>query len=320
MTSNVIKDEPLHCPGPESEDAGQSSACNTCNYQQFCSSNQSKNIEDPDIQLIKDNLSNIKNKVLVLSGKGGVGKSTFSTLLSFLLSSDPDMNIGLLDLDITGPSIPKMIGTMNDNNNAQLHSSNNGLIPHYIQDNFASISIQYLLPSVDQPIIWKSSKKEQIIKKFLKDTQWSDLDFLIIDTPPGTSDEHIFINKLLNKTKSITGAIIITTPQEVALNDVRKEINFCQKVNINILGLVENMSGFVCNNCNKSTDIFKPTTGGGKALCEEFNIPYWGKLPIDPRLGICCDQGESFIDTFPDSDATKSLIKMGDLLLDQCDY
>ena len=173
---------------------------------------------------------------------------------------------------------------------------------------------------MDQPIIWKSNKKEQIIKKFLKDTQWSDLDFLIIDTPPGTSDEHIFINKLLNKSQSITGAVIITTPQEVALNDVRKEINFCQKVNIKILGLVENMSGFVCNSCNKSTDIFKPTTGGGEALCKEFNIPYWGKLPIDPRLGICCDQGESFIDTYPDSDATKNLIKMGDLLLDQCNY
>lgn len=318
--SNTVTEEPLHCPGPESEDAGTGDACNSCNYQQTCSSNNNlPKVEDPDIQLIKDNLSNIKNKILVLSGKGGVGKSTFSTLLAFLLSSDPDLNIGLLDLDITGPSIPKMIGTMSDTSNAQLHMTSNGLIPNYVQDNLATISIQYLLPSIDDAIIWKSAKKETMIKKFLKDTLWSDLDFLIIDTPPGTSDEHILINKLLNKTQSVTGAILITTPQEVSLNDVRKEINFCQKVGIKIMGLVENMAGFVCKNCNRKTDIFKATTGGGESLCKEFNIPYWGKVPLDPRLGVCCDQGESFVDLYPESEATLCLVDIVENLMDQCE-
>lgn len=296
-----------HCPGPESENAGKGDACDGCANQTVCESLPKG--PDPDIPAIVENLSNIRHKVLVLSGKGGVGKSTFTAMLSWALSADEDIQVGAMDLDVCGPSLPQMLGCVKD----IVHESNSGWTPVYVADNLATMSIQFMLPEDDSAVIWRGSKKTSLIKNFLKDVDWDYLDYLIVDTPPGTSDEHISINKYM-KDSGIDGALIVTTPQEVALLDVRKEIDFCRKAGIKVLGLVENMSGFVCPNCQGESQIFKPTTGGGAALCEELNIKFLGSVPLDPRIGKCCDEGESFLDSFPDSPASKAVLEVVEAL------
>lgn len=301
--------EPEHCPGPESENAGKGDACAGCANKDICESLPKG--PDPDIPLITENLSQIKHKVLVLSGKGGVGKSTFTTMLSWALSADEDLQVGAMDLDICGPSLPRMLGCVKET----VHESNTGWTPVYVADNLATMSIQFMLPEDDSAIIWRGLKKNALIKKFLKDVDWDALDYLIVDTPPGTSDEHISINKYM-KESGIDGALVVTTPQEVALLDVRKEIDFCRKAGIRVLGLVENMSGFVCPNCKGESQIFKPTTGGGKALCTEMGVPFLGSVPLDPRIGRCCDNGESFLDAYPESPASVAILNVVEALRD----
>lgn len=169
-----------------------------------------------------------------------------------------------------------------------------------------------MLPSSSDAVIWRGPKKNGLIKQFLKDVDWGDhLDYLLIDTPPGTSDEHLSIVQYL-KESGIDGAIVITTPQEVALQDVRKEIDFCRKVNIPIIGVVENMSGFVCPSCHGQSDIFIPSTGGAVTLCKEMDLTLLGKVPLDPRIGKSCDYGTSFIDEYPESPATEAYLDIVD--------
>jgi Mrp family chromosome partitioning ATPase len=168
----------------------------------------------------------VKHKILVLSGKGGVGKSTVSAQLAFALAAK-GLEIGLLDVDICGPSIPQMLGLVGE----EVHQSASGWSPVYIQDNLGVMSIGFMLPSNDDAIIWRGPRKNGLIKQFLTDVDWGELDYLIIDTPPGTSDEHISIVQYLKAT-NVDGAIIVTTPQEVAMADVRKEINFCKKTGL----------------------------------------------------------------------------------------
>ncbi|KAG1458999.1 hypothetical protein G6F56_006261 [Rhizopus delemar] len=186
--------------------------------------------------------------------------------------------------------------------NEQIHSSNTGWQPVYVQDNLAVMSIGFMLPDKNDAVIWRGPKKNGLIKQFLRDVEWGALDYLLVDTPPGTSDEHLSLTSFM-KQSGIEGAVIITTPQEVALQDVRKEIDFCKKAKINILGLVENMSGFVCPNCHGESVIFPPTTGGAEALAKEFGIPLLGRIPLDPRVAKCCDMGVSFMEEYPDSPA-----------------
>ncbi|KAK9132448.1 hypothetical protein Scep_011976 [Stephania cephalantha] len=186
---------------------------------------------------IQERVATVKHKILVLSGKGGVGKSTFSAQLSFALSS-MDYQVGLLDIDICGPSIPKMLGLEGQT----IHQSNLGWSPVYVDDNLGVMSIGFMLPHPDEAVIWRGPRKNGIIKQFLKDVNWGELDYLVVDAPPGTSDEHISIVQFL-KASGIDGAIIVSTPQEVSLTDVRKEVSFCKKVGLQVLGVVENMSG-----------------------------------------------------------------------------
>lgn len=307
---NLKEPEPEHCPGPESENAGKGDACVGCANKEICESLPKG--PDPDIPIINQRLENIKHKILVLSGKGGVGKSTFTSMLCWALAADPDLEIGAMDLDICGPSLPKMLGADGES----VHSSNSGWTPVYVNDNLGMMSIAFMLPEDDTAIIWRGAKKNSLIKQFLKDVDWGQLDYLIVDTPPGTSDEHISVNNYL-KESGIDGALIVTTPQEVALLDVRKEIDFCRKANINILGIVENMSGFVCPNCHGESKIFKPTTGGGEALAKELDIPFLGSVPLDPRIGKACDTGESFLDLYPDSPASTAILQVVDSLIEE---
>nr|XP_046196835.1 cytosolic Fe-S cluster assembly factor nubp1-like [Oncorhynchus gorbuscha] len=172
----------------------------------------------------------------------------------------------------------------------------------YVEDNLAVMSIGFLLSSPDDAVIWRGPKKNGMIKQFLRDVDWGELDYLIVDTPPGTSDEHLSIVQYLSSAH-IDGAVIITTPQEVSLQDVRKEIRFCQKVQLPIIGVVENMSGFVCPKCKNTSQIFPPTTGGAERMCEEMNLTLLGRVPLDPRIGKSCDEGKSFLTEVPDSPA-----------------
>ncbi|KAF2838910.1 cytosolic Fe-S cluster assembly factor NBP35 [Patellaria atrata CBS 101060] len=296
----LVAPEPEHCPGPESNQAGKSDACAGCPNQQICAT--APKGPDPDIPLITARLSGVKHKILVLSGKGGVGKSTFSSMLAHGFASSGEKMVGLMDTDICGPSIPKMMGVEEET----IHVSADGWSPVWVADNLGVMSVQFMLPNRDDAVIWRGPKKNGLIKTFLKDVEWGELDFLVVDTPPGTSDEHLSVNSFL-KEAGVDGAVLVTTPQEVSLLDVRKEVDFCKKAGIRILGVVENMSGFVCPKCTHESQIFRATTGGARKLADEYDVPFLGAVPLDPRIGMACDYGESFLDNFPDSPACKAL-------------
>eukprot|EP00117_Sycon_ciliatum_P045048 scpid83037/ scgid32422/ Cytosolic Fe-S cluster assembly factor nubp1; Nucleotide-binding protein 1 len=310
--ADVPEDAPHDCPGTESEDAGKSTACAGCPNQEICASSKPKG-PDPDIHLVKAKLDGIRHKVLVLSGKGGVGKSTFTAHLAHAFAADENTEVGIMDIDICGPSIPRVMGVEGE----QIHHSNSGWSPVFVQDNLCVMSVGFLLSSVDDAVIWRGPKKNGLIKQFLRDVDWGTLDYLFIDTPPGTSDEHISVAQYL-KCTDVDGAVVVTTPQEVALLDVRKEITFCKKVGMPVLGVVENMSGFVCPKCTTETQIFPPTTGGGEQLAKDMDVPFLGKLPLDPRIGKCCDDGTSFLSEFPDSPATKAFVEIVSKVKDRC--
>jgi len=244
-------------------------------------------------QQIRQRMSRINNKILVLSGKGGVGKSTVSVNLAISLAL-AGKKAGLLDIDIHGPSIPKVLNL----EDARISSDGQDILPVEITNNLKVMSIGFLLQGKDTAIIWRGPRKYHMIKQFLKDVQWGSLDYLIIDSPPGTGDEPLSIVQLLEK---CTGAIIVTTPQEVALSDVRKGITFCRNLNVNILGVIENMSGFVCPKCGHKTDIFK--SGGGEKMAEEMGVPFLGRIPIDPAIVEACDSGKPYIQQYKDSQA-----------------
>jgi Mrp family chromosome partitioning ATPase len=301
--------------GVESDQAGKADACEGCPNQTVCA--EGPKGPDPDLPFIQERMQSVRRKILVLSGKGGVGKSTFTAGLSWALAADEEVQVsvlchhrnksssqtGVMDIDICGPSIPHLMGL----SSSTIHTSSSGWSPAYALDNLAVMSIGFLLPSASDAVIWRGPKKNGLIKQFLKDVEWGDLDYMVIDTPPGTSDEHLSIVQYLKET-GIDGAVLVTTPQEVALQDVRKEIDFCRKVGIPILGLVENMSGFVCAKCKTESQIFAPSTGGAEAMGKELGIDVLGKIPLDPRVGMTCDQGMSFLDEFPDSPATIAYI------------
>ncbi|CAK3932032.1 Cytosolic Fe-S cluster assembly factor NBP35 [Lecanosticta acicola] len=296
----LVAKEPENCPGPTGESAGKADACAGCPNQQICAS--APKGPDPDIPIITQRLAGVKHKILVLSGKGGVGKSTFTTMLAHAFASNVDNMVGIMDTDICGPSIPKMMGVEAET----IHVTSTGWEPVWVSDNLGVMSVQFMLPNRDDAVIWRGPKKNGLIKQFLKDVEWGEMDYLVVDTPPGTSDEHLSVNSFL-KEAGIDGAVLVTTPQEVSLLDVRKEIDFCRKAGIKVLGLVENMSGFVCPKCTHQSEIFRPTTGGGRRLATETGVPFLGAVPLDPRIGMACDYGESFFDNFGDSAACKAL-------------
>lgn len=225
-------------------------------------------------------LSQVKHIILVLSGKGGVGKSSVTTQTALSLVS-LGYNVGVLDIDLTGPSLPRMFGL----ENRSIYQSTDGWLPVPVDTNGTGslkvISMGFLLDTRGTSVVWRGPKKTSMIRQFIKDVTWGELDYLLIDTPPGTSDEHISIAEELRFSEP-DGAIVVTTPQGVATADVKKELNFCKKIHLRILGIVENMSGFVCPHCAECTNIF--SKGGGENLAKEFGVPYLGNIPIDPKF------------------------------------
>jgi ATP-binding protein involved in chromosome partitioning len=230
----------------------------------------------------RENLAKMKHKIMVLSGKGGVGKSTVAAHLALALA-EKNYKVGLLDSDIHGPSIPKILGI--ENKKPEL--SEQGITPVVAAPNLKVMSMSFFLPTADSPIIWRGPVKMGAIKQFINDVHWGELDYLIVDLPPGTGDEPLSIAQLIPDSD---GAVIVTTPQEVAMISVRKSLNFVKKMNIPIIGIIENMSGFTCPHCKKTVDIFK--TGGGYKASIDFMIPFLGKIPLDPSIVEHGDMGE----------------------------
>ena len=227
-----------------------------------------------DFKLSPENetIKNISNVVVVMSGKGGVGKSTVSANLAVELSQR-GFQVGLVDADMHGPDIPQMLGLVDDK---PVMDENKKIVPVRYSNNLKVISIEYFLPSRDTPVIWRGALKHKMIEQFIKDIAWGTLDFLIFDLPPGTGDEPLSIIQIIPK---ITGFVVVGTPQEVAMLDVKKAINFAKQLNAPIIGLIENMSGFVCPYCGKTTYIFK--SGTGEKISKEFGINFLGSIPME---------------------------------------
>jgi ATP-binding protein involved in chromosome partitioning len=232
-------------------------------------------------QEIKEKLKDFKNKLLVMSGKGGVGKSTVAAYLAVGLARK-GFQVGLMDVDLHGPSIPRLLGLKGT---IQSSAESNKGIPLKYLPNMEVMSIESLLGDKDTATIWRGPLKIGVIKQFINDIAWSNSDYLIIDCPPGTGDEPLTIAQIIPDTK----AVIVTTPQEISLSDVRKSINFCHQVNMQILGLIENMSGLTCPHCGKTIDLFK--TNGGMITAKKAGLTLLGSLPLEPEIVTEGDNG-----------------------------
>ncbi len=224
---------------------------------------------------IVERLHHIRNKILVMSGKGGVGKSSVAAYLAVVMAKR-GYTVGLMDVDLHGPSIPHILGLKGD---VRASAQANKMLPISYLPNMEVISIEALMGSEkDSAIIWRGPLKGGVIKQFIADIEWKDLDYMIIDSPPGTGDEPLTVAQTISDAK----ALIVTTPQEVSLADVRKSINFCRQVKMEILGLVENMSGLTCPHCGKRIDIFK--TKGGQLTAQKENLRLLATLPFEPEI------------------------------------
>jgi len=244
---------------------------------------------------IQNKLSKITSKIVVMSGKGGVGKSTVAANIAMSLALKGHKT-GLLDVDIHGPSIPTIFGLENQ----RLQGTEDTMFPVGFGENLKIISIGFLIDNTNSAIIWRGPAKTGIIQQFIKDVEWGELDYLIIDCPPGTGDEPLSIIQII---EHVTGAVIVTTPQKLAITDVKKSINFCKKLEVPVIGVIENMSGFICPECNKTVDIFK--SGGGENMAHDMHVPFLGKIPLDPNIVEAGDSGKPFLYFYSETQTAK---------------
>jgi len=234
---------------------------------------------------LKERMLKIKYKLIVMSGKGGVGKTTIAVNLAYGLAIMGD-RVGILDIDIHGPNVPKMLGI----EERKFAISELGIEPIEVLPSLKAVSLAFLLEDKDQPVVWRGPLKMIAIKQFLSDVNWGELDYLIIDSPPGTGDEPLSVCQL---TPNINGAIIVTTPQDVAILDSRKSVLFAKELNVPVLGIIENMSGLVCPHCGKEIDLF--SIGGGEKSAYDLNVPFLGRIPIEPEIVKSGDSGKPFL-------------------------
>jgi len=275
------------------------STCDTCESTDCKAKAQKENENSEQFierQEIARRMCKITHKIAVISGKGGVGKSTVAVNIAVSLAI-MGKKVGLMDTDIHGPSIPTMINLKE----TSVRSDENGIYPLEM-GNLKIISVGYLLGHADDPVIFRGPRKMGLIKQFIKDVDWGELDFLIIDTPPGTGDEQLAVIQLI---EDLSGAVIVTTPQEVSGADVRKSINFCKSLDLKIIGLIENMAGFVCPNCSEIHPIFGE--GGGQKIADKFSIPLLGSIPLDPNIGKSGDDGKPFIYHYAKTETAKTM-------------
>ena len=262
---------------------------------------QQKSAQSDQDESVNASLEKIKNKFLVMSGKGGVGKTSVSVNLSLALASK-GFKVGIMDVDIHGPDVPRMLGI----EGMLSINSNRKLEPKRYSENLSTVSIESLTHDRDDAIIWRGPMKYTAIKQFIGDVEWGNLDYLIIDSPPGTGDEPLTIAQTISDAK----AIIVTTPQEVALADVRKSINFCKTVKIEIFGLIENMSGYTCPHCSEMVELFG--SGGGEKTAYATGIKFLGRIPFDSKMVACGDSGTSFQAQYKDSPVTRAFADVAD--------
>jgi ATP-binding protein involved in chromosome partitioning len=275
-------------------------ACDACS-DQGCSASARRNGESDedyaDRRKLQSRLCHIRSKIAVFSGKGGVGKSTVAVNLATALALS-GKRVGLLDIDIHGPSIPTMLGL----EGRTIEGGEDGLQPIEV-DGMKVMSLGFLLQNPDEAVVWRGPMKTGVIKQFLADVAWGDLDFLIIDSPPGTGDEPLSICQLAG---GLDGAVIVTTPQKVAAVDVRKSISFCRHLQVPVLGVIENMSGFVCPKCGELTKILR--SGGGRRIAEDMGTSYLGAIPLDPSIAESGDVGRAFLQHYA-STATAGIMR-----------
>ncbi len=251
---------------------------------QFMDQITHKEQEKEDVA-IEQTLGRIKRILLVLSGKGGVGKSTVAANLAVALAREGN-EVGLLDVDIHGPSVPRLLGLAG----SAVLSGDGGMIPVEFTPNLKVMSIGFLIRGSSDPVIWRGPMKYGVIKQFLSNVGWGTLDFLVVDSPPGTGDEPLSVAQMIG---SRGEAVIVTTPQQVAVDDVRRSITFCRTVGVPVAGVIENMSGFVCPSCGARHDLF--SSDGGKRLAVEMGVPYLGSVPIDSAITRSGDDGKPFV-------------------------
>ena len=263
-----------------------------------------RTVKEEDVKLLKS-LAKIKHKIIVMSGKGGVGKSTVSVNLAMALAMR-GYEVGILDADITGPNIPKMLHI----EDAQIQGDQDGLFPVDVPPHVKVMSMAFLIQDPDSPVVWRGPMKMGALRQFLADVKWGELDFLIIDLPPGTGDEPLTIAQLIPEAD---GAIVVTTPQDVALLDSRKSVTFAKALKLPVLGIVENMSGLICPHCGKEIDLFK--IGGGENAAHEMGVPFLGRVPIDPSVVDSGDSGKPIVLTKRDSLATKAFDEIADKIV-----
>ena len=272
-------------------------ACESCDNRECPAAQRKKGESEEDFserRELESRLCRIRRKLVVLSGKGGVGKSTVAVNIATALQM-AGKRVGLLDVDIHGPSIPTMLGLQG----AVLQNGPDGLLP-VDADGVKVMSLGFLLPDPDQAVIWRGPLKMGAIKQFLKDVAWGDLDYLVIDSPPGTGDEPLSVCQLIGR---LDGAVIVTTPQKVAAIDVRKSITFCRQLGVPVLGVVENMSGFACPKCGEVSAIF--SSGGGRRIAKDMKVPFLGAIPIDPAIAASGDDGRPYVSAFAASATAK---------------
>lgn len=278
---------------PQQEQSCPPSACESCSSSS-CSATSKKLTESQqefeDRRRLASRLCRIKHKIVVLSGKGGVGKSTVAVNLAMGLHL-AGKKVGLLDVDIHGPSVPTMLGL----EKSQVMEGNGELVPVDL-NGMKVISLGFFLKDRDEAVIWRGPMKTGVITQFIRDVAWGDLDYLIVDSPPGTGDEPLSVCQTL---EDADGAVIVTTPQKVAAVDVRKSISFCRQINLPVLGVIENMNGFVCPKCGELTAVFQ--SGGGKLMADDMGVPFLGSVPIDPRISEAGDSGVAFLQQYAGS-------------------
>jgi ATP-binding protein involved in chromosome partitioning len=272
-------------------------ACDDTTCHEDCATCPSAHRQGTSKGLPRKATIDVKHVILVLSGKGGVGKSTVSVNLAFSLAGH-GKNVGLLDLDFHGPNIPKMLG---------IEKERPAMLPHAIEPVHATgkvavMSIALLLPDTGTPVVWRGPMKMTAIRQFLNDVHWGPLDYLVVDLPPGTGDEALTIAQLA---PNVSGAVIVTTPQDVAVMDAIKAARFIEKLDIPVLGIVENMSGTICPHCHEAIDLFGK--GGGKKAAEDLGVPYLGGIPLDPAMVKAGDEGKPFILQHADSPTGKAV-------------
>ncbi|MDY0167481.1 MAG: P-loop NTPase [Thermoguttaceae bacterium] len=299
LAVNTLKAAIRNCQ--ERKPTGQQ--CGECANAECASKQRQANESEQDFldrQALTRRMCRIGRKLLIMSGKGGVGKSTVAANLAVSLAL-AGKHVGLLDVDIHGPSIPKLMGL--DEGRTVTHEGE--IVPLEVGENLKVMSIAFFLPSNRDAVIWRGPMKYGVIRQFLKDVAWGMLDYLVVDAPPGTGDEPLSVAQMFGQP---AGAVLVTTPQDLAIADVRRSVSFCEKVSLPVVGIIENMSGLACPHCGGHIDLFK--TGGGESLAQEMGVPLLGRIPIDPQIVACGDDGVPYVHRFAESPAAQAFAKV----------